>query len=296
MNRTLMTFGHLSDPHLTVPEPTATELLGKRALSYLSWRRKRRYVFQRSILDTVTADLAAAAVDHIAVTGDLTHLGLPGECAAALDWLHTLGSPEDVTVIPGNHEYLARAPWTDTVGRWRAFFGDDERHDGAPEPWPTVRHRGQAVITALNSGAVTAPLLATGRLGAAQRHALFERLAAQGAEGCFRIVLIHHSPLSDGHSRRKRLEDAEHLQQLFQQAGVELVLHGHGHVEALRELTTSQGKGLVVGAPSPVWRARASQVGTSIRSPGKPPGGAWTCESTATTAARWRPGLRRATS
>ena len=39
---TAFTLAHLSDPHLApLPQPRATELLGKRALGYVNWVRNR---------------------------------------------------------------------------------------------------------------------------------------------------------------------------------------------------------------------------------------------------------------
>lgn len=42
---------------------------------------------------TLRTDLQAEHLDHIAVTGDLTHLGLPQEFREAATWLARLGRP-----------------------------------------------------------------------------------------------------------------------------------------------------------------------------------------------------------
>jgi len=137
---------HLSDPHLTTPEPNGWRpLASKRGLSYLSWQRRRRFVHQRGVLDAVLADLTAAAPDHIAVTGDLTHLGLPNEFDEGRRWLQELGDPHDVTVIPGNHERLRDDFWCDGLALWQPYLlGDGEGTIRFPDGWET-RNTRQAV-------------------------------------------------------------------------------------------------------------------------------------------------------
>jgi 3',5'-cyclic AMP phosphodiesterase CpdA len=65
---------------------------------------------------------------------------------------------------------------------------------------------------------------------------------------------LHHSPLPHGHSWRKRLTDAQKVMGIFERAGAELVIHGHGHVERLDEVATAAGSLLVLGAPSASYR------------------------------------------
>jgi len=237
---------HLSDPHLTTPEPRGWRpLVSKRGLSYLSWRRRRRFVHQRAVLDQVMADLTATAPDHLAVTGDLTHLGLPNEFHQGRQWLDGLGEPHDVTVIPGNHERLRDDAWCDGLAQWRPYLLGDGQH---AVQFPFVRRRGPVALIGVNSAVVTAPLSAGGRVGALQRKALAERLRT--TQDCFRVLLIHHSPLGVGHAPRKRLADFAPLTAVLAGVGVELVLHGHGHRPWLSELATHSGPALIVGAPS----------------------------------------------
>ena len=74
-----LTFAHITDAHLTSPDPAGMhELLNKRMLGALSWRRRRRHIHRREVLDALVADLRREAPDHIAITGDLTQIGLPG--------------------------------------------------------------------------------------------------------------------------------------------------------------------------------------------------------------------------
>src|SRR3954469_10760285 len=99
------TLAHLSDPHLApLPEPGWRALVGKRAFGYLNWTRNRQKFYRREALDTLVKDLQAQRPDHIAITGDLVNIALQAEFAPARTWLQSLGTPEHVTVIPGNHD------------------------------------------------------------------------------------------------------------------------------------------------------------------------------------------------
>ncbi len=60
-------------------------------------------------------------------------------------------------------------------------------------------------------------------------------------QGLFRVVIVHHPPVPGICRWRKRLIDANDLQQVLQQNGAELVLFGHTHKTEYRELQTISG-------------------------------------------------------
>ena len=113
-------FAQISDPHLSSLEGVpARDLMSKRALGYLSWRLRRRFEHRTEVLAALERDLQQFALDQLLVTGDLTHLGLPREFRQALAWLRQLGEPQEVAVIPGNHDASVATPWRDTFALWR---------------------------------------------------------------------------------------------------------------------------------------------------------------------------------
>ena len=243
------TLAHLSDPHLAPqPVPRLSELAGKRALGYLNWMRKRRHVHRRGVLDALVADLRAQQPDHIAVTGDLINIALEAEFAPALAWLKTVGSPDRVTVVPGNHDAYARA----TQNRFAEAWGDYLRGDAAltadPITFPLVRRRGPLALVGVSSAVPTPPLMATGWLGQAQRDALDRILSRLSAERGFRVLLIHHPLRSD--SWDKRLTDSNALLPLLQRHGVELILHGHDHIHSTMWFDGPRGRIPAIGVPS----------------------------------------------
>lgn len=85
---------HVSDVHLGPLPPFRTaDLIGKRALGYVNWKRNRERIYSDAVRDALMVDLAAKAPDHIVVTGDLVNLALDGEFDNALAWLRALGPP-----------------------------------------------------------------------------------------------------------------------------------------------------------------------------------------------------------
>ena len=250
-----LTIAHLTDVHLgpiTGFTPRYWNL--KRALGYANWRRNRRLAYERDVLDRIVADLAAQAPDHIAVTGDLTNIGLPQEHINALAWLKSLGSPERVSVIPGNHDIYSRQDADPGTGRWAAYMTSDAHgavHADHGETFPFVRMLGPVAIIGVNSAVPTPPLLAFGRVGSAQVARIAAVLERLGRASIFRLMLIHHPPLSGQARRYRELEDAGALQAVLARHGAELVLHGHNHHNMLAWCFTSVGgKVPVVGAPS----------------------------------------------
>jgi 3',5'-cyclic AMP phosphodiesterase CpdA len=244
---------HLSDPHLSSLEGVSPRaLLGKRILGYVSWRLRRRREHRTDVLDALRADLQAACLDHIAVTGDLTHLGLPQEFREAAAWLARLGRPEGITVVPGNHDAYVRAPWRETFAQWSAYMqGDDAvAAADADDAFPSLRVRRDVALIGLSTARPSAPFLATGSLGERQLQRLDRMLERAAAAGLFRVVLLHHPPAAHTVRWRKSLLDGAALRAVLARRGAELVLHGHAHFSAAAYLDPATGRNLAIGVPS----------------------------------------------
>jgi 3',5'-cyclic AMP phosphodiesterase CpdA len=248
----MFTLAHLSDLHVApLPRPSPGQLLNKRLLGYLSWQRRRRYIHRADILAATIADIRARNPDHIAVTGDLVNISLPAEFDQAARYLHDLGRPENVSVIPGNHDAYIAMDRRQSWGRWAGYMtGDGPAGDDGGAAFPFIRRRGPVALIGLSSAVPTAPTLASGRLGHSQIAALGRWLQLLGDEGLFRIVLIHHCPLAGGDSWRKRLTDGAAFRRIIAGHGAELVLHGHNHRLITGRLAGPQGPVPVFGVPS----------------------------------------------
>jgi 3',5'-cyclic AMP phosphodiesterase CpdA len=247
----MQVFTQLSDPHLTsLVGVRWHQLLNKRVLGYLSWRRKRRHEHRPAVLAALAADLAAEDPGLLLVTGDLTHVGLPQEFREARAWLETLGGPERVAVVPGNHDAYAPGRWDQTYAQWQDYMAGDAGEEQGAAAFPSLRVRGELAFIGLSSACPTAPLLATGTLGDSQRRRLAEVLAETARRGLFRVVYLHHPLLPGEEKWRKRLTDAPALRELLYEAGAELVLHGHGHRARIGEVATAAGPAPVIAVPS----------------------------------------------
>jgi len=244
----MFVLAHLSDPHLApLPTPRPRDLAGKRLLGYVNWRRKRHKVHRTEHVDMLVRDLKSRAPDHVAVTGDLVNIALEAEFAQARAWLHGLGSPHDVTLVPGNHDAYVRPALAAQATYWHEFMRDD----GAETPalrFPFVRRRGSLALIGLSSAVPTAPFMATGRLGGKQIERLEDILGRLA--GLCRVVLIHHPPSGEPGDRFKRLVDAADLAAVLRRFGAEMVLHGHAHVHALNWLEGPSGPIPALGVPS----------------------------------------------
>jgi 3',5'-cyclic AMP phosphodiesterase CpdA len=220
---------HVSDPHLSsLSHVRFGQLMNKRLLGYLSWRIRRQREHRPEVLQCLGLDLADVAPDHILITGDLTHVGLPSECREGATWLRDLGSPQEVTLVPGNHDSYVAAPWAETVGLWQPYMQGDVPQQSA-DRFPFLRRRGPVAVIGLSTAVPTAPFFATGSLGSAQLDALARMLETLRTEGLFRVVLLHHPPVHAVTSFRRRLIDAEAFGGVIRMHGAELVLHGHAH-------------------------------------------------------------------
>jgi 3',5'-cyclic AMP phosphodiesterase CpdA len=248
---------HLSDFHLfSLKGAGVRDFLNKRIYAYLRWRIYRFTEHRVDILQALASDLKKMAPDHIVITGDLTHSGLAGEYVEAEKVLRVLGPPEDVTVIPGNHDSYVSVHGLNPQRSLSPYMDSDPPRgtEGiSPDlscPFPTLRVRRHVALIGLSTARPSLPLLAVGRLGMPQLAKLDQLLEEAGRRGLFRIVLIHHPPCAGMMSWRKRLTDLHSLGRVLTLRGAELVLHGHTHRSSYRWLKKSAYAIPVIGVPS----------------------------------------------
>ncbi len=245
--RAMFTLAHLSDPHLApLPKPRFTELLGKRVTGYINWQRKRRYIHDPAVLAKIVGDMKAQAPDHVAVTGDIANIALPQEFLRGREWLESLGPSADVSFVPGNHDVYVSAAASYAGRQWGAFMSDDEGIKG----FPFVRRRGPLALIGISTGVPTIPFAATGWIGTVQLTALAILLNDLKNENLFRVLMIHHPPVTQA-SQHKQLLDSAVLKRIIAAHGADLLIHGHDHVHMLNWLDGPNGtKVPAVGVPS----------------------------------------------
>jgi 3',5'-cyclic AMP phosphodiesterase CpdA len=250
----MFTLAHLSDPHIgPLPRANFRELAGKRMLGWINWNRGRRDTHRMDILDQLLVDMHAQAPDHIALTGDVVNLALPGEYPAARAFLERVGPPDRLSVVPGNHDAYTKGGAVRLLSEFDPWMRGDK--DGAhpmdeAERFPYVRIRGQVALVGLSSAVPTAPFMATGKLGIRQCTKLRGILERLGHEGSCRLVMIHHPVRRQDAGPTAMLIDADRFAGVLRETGAELVLHGHIHTGRVHKTKGPKGPIPVVCTPS----------------------------------------------
>ncbi len=246
---------HFSDPHLgPLPDPRLVQLLSKRIIGYVNWVKNRKHIMGSDYLTGLLDDIHDQRPDHIALTGDLVNIALPLEIDAARDWLHDVGEPHGVSLVPGNHDAYVPGALKHAFNAWSEYMtGDSGLMTPLPEVrpnFPFVRRRGNVAIIGVSTARASGPWFATGKVGVPQARRLAEVLGKTGEEGLFRVVMIHHPPFQKATTWPKRLTDASRVRAMVKRYGAELVLHGHTHINSLAEIEGPNGPVPVVGVPS----------------------------------------------
>lgn len=256
-----MRIAHLSDLHVLALHGVQTHrFLNKRFTGWVNLRLKRAHRHLPGHVRAIAREIAAADVDHVVVTGDLTNLALEPEFEAVKHILedHLGLTPDEISVVPGNHDLYTRGSMRDR--RFTSYFAEYVQSDlpelAAEIPlgrFPFVKLRGPVAIIGLSSAVPRPPLVASGEIGSAQLAALRRVLAHDEVKRRTAIVLLHH-PIHNPPSRMKTLIeglwDAEELADALSAVRRGLVLHGHLHVRRQRALALPSSEIISCGATS----------------------------------------------
>jgi len=256
-------FVQLSDLHLSsIDVPNPLRLFNKRILGYLSWLRKRRHTHQRWVLEQAIETFEKLSIDHYAITGDLTHIGLKNEFQQVQQWLEQLDTAKNITLIPGNHDLYVNERWSRSFELWEQYLHGDN-HSSANQIYtddaltqlnnlyPIVRIRKNIAFIGLNSVFDAPWFRATGQLDPSQLQRLKEVLASPELDKYCKILLIHHPLSLTNTPARKCLLNHNELRTLLSENPVDLVLHGHGHHTCFESIETNSGYSLpVIGISS----------------------------------------------
>jgi 3',5'-cyclic AMP phosphodiesterase CpdA len=226
---------HLSDVHLgPLPDLTYRELASKRVTGYVNWQRNRRKFMHDGVIDAVVNDMKASSPNHLAVTGDLVNLALDGEIEMARLWLQELGSPDDVSVVLGNHDAYVPGAFDKACKAWGPWMaGDGLTPPTDRNAFPYMRVRDNVALIGVSSAHATAPFMATGFFREAQAERLGRLLDIARKAGHCRVIMIHHPPIRGAVPQHKRLFGISRFHKTIARHGAELVLHGHSHLPSL---------------------------------------------------------------
>ncbi len=238
---------HISDLHIPpYPKVRLNQLAGKRLLGLFSWHHKWKSEHRQTVLDALLAHLQEIEPDHTCITGDITFTTLPAEVDMAADWISRLGEPQQISLIPGNHDAYVAGALDYALEKWSRWMQDDEGQTG----FPYLHRRGPVDIVGLSSAVATPPAVSLGRIGQPQlekTEALLTRLKGD-QRPC--LLMIHHPPQDGAASPRRALSDRKKLQEVLARSPVDLVLHGHLHYPTRATLDCPSGPIPVLGAAS----------------------------------------------
>lgn len=199
----------------------------KQTLGWLKWTLKRSKEHRTEVLDALVEDLRTTQPDHVVVTGDLTNLGMEAEFPAAVRWLQQLGGPQQVSIVPGNHDTYSFSSSDVLWQHWVDYLQSDSQERA--RDFPTLRVRGPVALIGVSSAHPTNLFYASGSVGKEQLVRLEQLLHDLAGSGLCRVVLLHHPLSKEGIPQRRRLSDAQAVRDILQRAGADLVLHGHIH-------------------------------------------------------------------
>jgi 3',5'-cyclic AMP phosphodiesterase CpdA len=231
---------------------------------HLSTRYKQENIGRT---DKVIEEAIRSGIDHLVITGDISHLGevedykILRKILADYDLLH----PYKLSMAIGNHDIFGGVHEAEEIlefpGKCRALdydrkveefyhsfhesFQDSYFLDGG-SPFPYAKVVGQVVFIGINSIAPyhkwKNPLASNGLVSEREINGIKQILSSDRYLYKQKIVLIHHhfgpaeATADAGHSiwrmierRTMKLHNHKKLASVFSKGSVELVLHGHVH-------------------------------------------------------------------
>jgi 3',5'-cyclic AMP phosphodiesterase CpdA len=202
--------------------------------------------------------------DVVAVSGDLTQRARAGEFQRARAFLKHAERVSKVIVVPGNHDVQW---WFSPLG-----MGDDRKllrkyRDFISEDLEPVLRLPNVTIVGLNTchGVIADTLTWNLRdisvIGALRRGQI-ERAAnefSRSPTGDARVIVMHHNPVKGELSQRHGLRNTNRVLGAFAEMGVDLVLCGHDHQEAVHFIEHTK-KGTVISTAGTISnRARGGR-------------------------------------
>lgn len=214
--------------------------------------------------EAIEAMIQTQRNDVVAVSGDLTQRARSGEFLRARAFIKHAEQVSKVIVVPGNHDV---AWWFSPLG-----VGDDRKllrkyREYINENLEPVLRMPGATFVGLNTCHGIIPETLTWNLRdlsviGALRQDQLDRAATEFArtpEGDARVVVMHHNPVKGELSQRHGLRNTNRVLGAFAEMGVDLVLCGHDHQEAVHFIEHTK-KGTVISTAGTISnRARGGR-------------------------------------
>jgi len=200
--------------------------------------------------------IATHGYDVVAISGDLSQRARSGEFQRARAFIRHAAAYSRVIVIPGNHDVQW---WKSPLGlgdpramlaTYRRFISDDIE--------PVLRVPG-ATFAGLNTShgvtgqSLTWNLRDISIIGHVQRAQVerLRRVFEESPVGDARVIVMHHNPMKGELSQRHGLKNTKRALGAFADLGVDLVLCGHDHQDAIHFVEHTR-KGTVISTAGTV--------------------------------------------
>lgn len=207
-------------------------------------------------IDAIELLIEERGFDVVVISGDLSQRARPGEFLRARAFIRDARRESRTIVVPGNHDVKWwRAPAG--LGNRQALFENYRRYI-SPELEP-VLHVPGATFVGLNTAHGVMPHTLTwnvrdigvvGALGQSQIEHARESFDASPPDD-IRAIVMHHNPLKGELSQRHGLVNTRRVLGAFARLGVELVMCGHDHQEAIHYVEHTR-RGTVVSTAGTV--------------------------------------------
>ena len=194
--------------------------------------------------------------DVVAVSGDISQRARPRELQRGREFLRDAARIARTIIVPGNHDVKWwRAPLG--VGSMRAVYASYRAYI-SEDLEPVLRLPGTTFVGLNTAHGVRGHTLTwnprdIGVVGDLRRSQI-ERARAEFARsppGDVRVIVMHHNPLKGELSRRHGLAHTRRALGAFADLGVDLVLCGHDHQEAIHYVEHTK-RGTVVSTAGTV--------------------------------------------
>ncbi|MGI9141119.1 MAG: metallophosphoesterase family protein [Gemmatimonadaceae bacterium] len=204
----------------------------------------------------IEAMIQEGKFDVVAVSGDVSQRAKSGEFQRAAVFLRDAQKVSQTIIVPGNHDVSWwRAPIG--IGPYRKIFDAYKKwifHDLEP----VLSIPGVTLVGLNTSHGVTHRTLTwnvrdisiIGYVTRAQLSTLREKFDRVPADDV-RIVVMHHNPVKGELSQRHGLKNTRRVLDAFAEMGVDVVLSGHDHQEAVHYIEHTK-KGTVVSTAGTV--------------------------------------------
>jgi 3',5'-cyclic AMP phosphodiesterase CpdA len=204
----------------------------------------------------IEAIIQESRFDVVAISGDLSQRNRAGEFQRAAVFLRDTQRVSKTIVVPGNHDV---AWWHAPLGIGRrGKIYENYRKYVSTELEPVLRVDGVTLAGLNTSHGVTRRTLTwnlrdisiLGDVTRAQLTRLRE-VFNTSPQGDARVVVMHHNPVKGELSKRHGLKRTKKILGAFAEMGVDVVLCGHDHQEAIHYIEHTK-KGTVISTAGTV--------------------------------------------